>query len=231
MCHCGLRPWLKLHTALNDPNCTLHPQVISPLQSPLPQEGTSFCHFFWKRLVILCSPALSLQVPSVRVDFSRHSHTNVCHRHSCLVPLSQQRSPVGFGDRAMCLMDSCTLHMTFASMTRFLDNWKCLSSPSQPNQPPKGLETELHSPPHHPVLSLSLNCPLSMSRSSRLFGVVKGSFTQCLWKGHVHRSGIMFHSDSHHQCCACTAAVLKCYGLVVQSSHPPPPPRGGTVTS
>ena len=33
----------------------------------------------------------------------------------------------------------------------------------------------------------------------------------------------MFQCDSHYRCCACTAAVLKCYGLVV----PPPPPQGG----
>ena len=49
-----------------------------------------------KRLAVLsspCSPVLSLQVPSVRVDFSCHSDTNVCHRHSCLVPLSQQGWP------------------------------------------------------------------------------------------------------------------------------------------
>ena len=29
----------------------------------------------------MCSPVLSLQVPSVRGDFSCHSDTNVCHRH------------------------------------------------------------------------------------------------------------------------------------------------------
>ena len=34
----------------------------------------------------------------------------------------------------------------------------------------------------------------------------------------------MFQCNSHYQCCACTAAVLKCCGLV---AHPPPPPRGG----
>ena len=89
---------------------------------------------------------------------------------------------------------------------------------------PKGLETELHSLSRFPILSLYLNCPLSMSRSSRLFGVGKRSFTQCLWKGHVHRSNIMFQCDSHYRCCACTATVLKCYSLVVQLG-------GGTVTS
>ena len=26
----------------------------------------------------------------------------------------------------------------------------------------------------------------------------------------------MFQCDSHYRCCACTAAILKCYGLVVQ---------------
>ena len=64
-------------------------------------------------------------------------------------------------------------------------------------------------------------------RSSRLFGVGQRSFTQCLWKGQGHQSNIMFQCDSHYRCCACTAAVLKCYGLVVQS----PPPKGGTVTT
>ena len=47
----------------------------------------------WKQLVVLCSPVLSLQVPSVKVDFSCHSDTNACHRHSCLVPPSQQGWP------------------------------------------------------------------------------------------------------------------------------------------
>ena len=32
----------------------------------------------------------------------------------------------------------------------------------------------------------------------------------------------MLQCDSHYRCCACAAAVLKCYGLVVQ----PPPPGG-----
>ena len=35
----------------------------------------------------------------------------------------------------------------------------------------------------------------------------------------------MFQCDSHYRCCACTAAILKCYGLVVQ------PLGGGTVTT
>ena len=56
----------------------------------------------------------------------------------------------------------------------------------------------------------------------------KGGFTQCPWKGHAHRSNIMFQCDSHHRCCACTAAVLKCYGLVVQSQ---PGGGGGGVTT
>ena len=77
--------------------------------------------------------------------------------------------------------------------------------------------------PRLPSLSLYLNCPVSMSRSSKLFGVAKRCFTQCLWKGHVHRSNIIFQCDSHYRCCACTAAVLKRYGLVVQYS---PTPRG-----
>ena len=63
-----------------------------------------------------------------------------------------------------------------------------------------------------------------------MFGVVKRSFTQCLWKGHTHRSNIMFQCDLHYQCCACTTAVLKCYGVGVQSP-PPPAPRGATIIS
>ena len=73
-----------------------------------------------------------------------------------------------------------------------------------------------------------------------LFGVVKRSFTQRLRKGHAHRSNIMFQCDSHYRCCACTAALLKCYGLVVPSPPSPgggpslcdpPPPSGGGVTT
>ena len=37
----------------------------------------------------------------------------------------------------------------------------------------------------------------------------------------------MFQCDAHYRCSACTAAVLKGYGLVVQF----PPLRGGTVTT
>ena len=107
------------------------------------------------------------------------------------------------------------------------DIYSVKSKPAKPAA--KGLETKLHSLPRLPILSLYLNCTLSMSMSSRLFGVIKRSFTQCLWKGHAHRSNIMFQCDSHYRCCACTAAVLKCCGLVVQS--PPPPPWGGTVTT
>ena len=33
-----------------------------------------------------------------------------------------RRLPVGFGDRVMCLMEICTLHVTFATMTRYLNN-------------------------------------------------------------------------------------------------------------
>ena len=74
------------------------------------------------------------------------------------------------------------------------------------------------------LLFFLCKCPLSELISPIIqFGVVKRSFTQCLWKGHMHRSNIMFQHDLHYQCCACTAAVLKCYGLVVQS----PPPQGG----
>ena len=38
----------------------------------------------------------------------------------------------------------------------------------------------------------------------------------------MHRSNIMFQCDSHYRCCACIAAVVKCYSLVVQSGR-----RGG----
>ena len=79
------------------------------------------------------------------------------------------------------------------------------------------LEVVRHSSPR------LLNCPLSMTGSSRLFGVVKRIFTQCLWKGHLHRNNIMSQCDSHYRCCACTATVLKCYSLAVQSR----PPTGG----
>ena len=129
----------------------------------------------------------------------------------------------GVWDWVTCSMESRTLRMTFASTTRFPNNGRCLSSPRQLHN---GLETELHSPllPRLPILSLSLNCPLNMSRRSRLFGLEKRSFTQCLWKGHAHGSDIMFQCDAHHWRCACTAAVLKCHGLVVQ----PPPPPGHT---
>ena len=76
--------------------------------------------------------------------------------------------------------------------------------------------------------------------------VIKRSFTTCLWKGHAHRSNITFHfsiSSFNFRCCACTAAVLKRYGLVVQSpppfqagnrhfmTTPPPPLWGGTATT
>ena len=94
------------------------------------------------------------------------------HRHSCLVPLSQQGGP---------LLATIIGHSPFG--------------------------------------------PESWTFNSRLFGVVKRSFTQCPWKAHAHRSNIMFQCDSHYRCCACTAEVLKRYGLVVQS--PPPPPIGG----
>ena len=75
------------------------------------------------------------------------------------------------------------------------------------------------------VLSLYQNCPLSMSRSSRLFGVVERSFTQCPWKGPAHRSNNMFQCDSHYRCCACAAAVLKCWlhYISYRIKVPPPP--------
>ena len=40
--------------------------------------------------VLFCSFPGSIPV---RVGFSCHSDTNVCHRHSCFVPLSQQGWP------------------------------------------------------------------------------------------------------------------------------------------
>ena len=127
----------------------------------------------------MCSPAIFLQVPFVKVDFSCHLNRNVCHMHSCLAPLSQ----------ACCWQLSLLLY------------------PRDPS---------------------------SCTFDSRLFGVVKRSITQCLWKGHAHRSNIMFQCDSHYRCCACTATIFKCYSLVVRS---PPPPRGelsqhwGEITS
>ena len=64
--------------------------------------------------------------------------------------------------------------------------------------------------PHPSFLSPYLNCPLNMSRSSRLFGIANRSIIQCLWKG---------HAKYHH---------------VSMLSHPPPPlyklrPWGATV--
>ena len=108
------------------------------------------------------------------------------------------------------LMESCTLPMIFARMSRFQNNCRCLSSPSQPSQLPKGLESGLHSPlpPHLSILSLSLNCSLNMSRPSKLFRLVKRSFIQCLWKGHMHNGNIMFQWDCNHQRFACNAAVI-----------------------
>ena len=68
-----------------------------------------------------------------------------------------------------------------------------------------------------PTLSSNPQPMPELPTSSSSFGVVKRSFTQCLWKRHTHRRNIMFQCDSHHRCCACTAAVLKCCSWVVQS--------------
>ena len=48
---------------------------------------------------------------------------------------------------------------------------------------PKGLASMLLVP-HIPILSLSLNCPLNMCKSSRWFGLVRTTFIQCPLKGH-----------------------------------------------
>ena len=47
----------------------------------------------------------------------------------------QQRQPVGFGDSVV--LESCTSGVIFAMMSRFRNNCRCLSSPSQPSQLPK----------------------------------------------------------------------------------------------
>ena len=83
----------------------------------------------------------------------------------------------------------------------------------QPNaealcQPPPPLQ------PHCPILSLSLKCPLNMSKSSRLFGLAKKRFIQCLWTRHVQRSNT-----------GCGAGTLQkyhqCFGWM--GATPPPP--------
>ena len=59
---------------------------------------------------------------------------------------------------------------------------KLPSSPSQPTQLRKGLESRLCSPllSHVSILSLAPELPTE----SRLFGLVKRRFIQCLWQGH-----------------------------------------------
>ena len=217
----------------------------------------------------------SLQVPSVRVDFSWHSDTNVCHRHSCLAPPSQHGWPaVGNCHWSLTLPfdsdsesddnsdgdawsvptssdcnsqlengdDETEVEVVWAKAARgvwgqghvFDGKLYLTRDICKHDQIPEQLRVPVKSNPTKPAskragnraaqLTLSSNSPLSMSRSSRLFGVVKRSFTQCLWKGHAHRSNIMFQCGSHYPCCACTAAVLKCCGSVMQS---PPPPGGG----
>ena len=84
-------------------------------------------------------------------------------------------------------------------------------------------------------LGLSLKCPLNMSKSSRLFGLARKSFIQCPCNGHTHGNNTACETGTHkmtsmsqldgcYQCCACSVAVVKWYGFVVQ---PPPPPRCG----
>ena len=67
-------------------------------------------------------------------------------------------------------------------------------------------------------------CPLEMSRSSRLFGLIKRGFIQCLKKGHTHNRNIMFHSDWQYRRFACTAAFIV---LRFCGAFSPPPPFGG----
>ena len=62
-----------------------------------------------------------------------------------------------------------------------------------------------------------------------MFGTTLAARVACCWRLLLvpHpldlSSCFMFQCNPHCWCCACTAAVLKCYGLVVQS----PPPVGG----
>ena len=100
-----------------------------------------------------------------------HIQTQMYARHSCLVPLLQQGHHGVWGQG----------HMFHGKL--YLAHDIC-----------KDEHIPMHSPlpPHLPILSLSLNCPLNMSRGLRFFGLEKRSFIQFLWKGHMHDGNIMF---------------------------------------
>ena len=99
---------------------------------------------------------------------------------------------------------------------------------SKPAKVPKGLPRRLQRPvqPHRPILSLSLKCPLNMSKSSRSSGLARKSFIQCLCNGQAHRNNTAYGAgttsmsllDGCRWCCACSAKVVKWYGIAV---HPP----------
>ena len=128
--------------------------------------------------------------------------------------------PVRFGNRVTCLMADGTLPMAFARMRRSQNNRQVQTSQASCQRGWKALHGRL--PPHLPVLSLALNCPLNVSKSSRLFGLVKVSFIQCPWKGHAHNSD-MFQWDFNG---INTTGVLHALLKLLSCGAPPPPPRG-----
>ena len=81
-------------------------------------------------------------------------------------------------------------------------------------------------------VSLSLNCPLNMFRSSGLFGLIKRCFIQCLWKGHSRTITSCFNSIDP-ACVLHALLQLWCYGFVAPKNRhimtPPPPPSMGNA--
>ena len=146
---------------------------------------------------MLCSLGVSLLVPPVNVGSSSQSHTNVCHRRSCLVPLTRQRVPAH--SRPRYWGKGCGPYRS--QVMSVGGSTGCISQVA-------GICGRLSlSTTSTSILSLSLNCRACPGVQGRLDSE-KRSFIQALWKGHAHNGNIMLQWDGRYGRFACTAAVI-----------------------
>jgi len=115
---------------------------------------------------------------------------------------------VGFEDRFMCLMESFTLPVTFARMSRYSQTTEgaCQVQASQASCE-KGWKAGCTVRfCHLPILSPSLHCPLNCPRSktSRWFGLVKRSFIQSTVTSCFNGidTNSVFHAQLQSWCCS-----------------------------